>query len=277
MEKIASALFSMRGMAVGMLIFFAAIARATFIESNETTQAAKLWVYNALWFELLLVFLAINLVANIMRYKMWVREKIAMLMFHISFIVIIIGAGVTRYFGFEGRMYIAEGESVNKIETAEPYVYFHVNDGQKYQYRDSVMKFMAESYPNSVNFAAQLPGHSEVKVEYVDFKSKHVDSLRIDPKSNKKALDIVLDGMKSNYVMPGEDLDLGGAILFFSNSSDAGIHIFEQGDSLVIRATIPMQSIAMSQLQKSQQSGAPISDSLYKSIVPNTSYKLNPR
>jgi len=277
MEKLANALFSMRGMAVGMLIFFVAIARATFIESNETTQAAKLWVYNALWFELLLVFLAINLVANIMRYKMWMREKIAMLMFHISFIVIIIGAGVTRYFGFEGRMEIPEGQAVNKIMTAEPYVYFHVNDGTKYQYRDSVVKYMAESYPNSVNFATQLPGHTPVKVEYVDFKSKHIDSLVIDMKSNKKALDIVLDGMQSNYVMPGEDLNLGGAILYFSNSGDPGIHIFEQGDSLVIRATIPMQSIAMSQLQKSQQSGAPISDSLYNSIVPNTLYKLNPR
>jgi len=277
MEKLASALFSMRGMAVGLLVFFVAIARATFIESSETTQAAKLWVYNAIWFEFLLVFLAINLVANIVRYKMWRREKIAMFMFHISFIVIIIGAGVTRYFGFEGRMYIAEGEAMNRMETAEPYVYFHVNDGVKYQYRDSVMKYMAESYPNSVNFKTTLPGHSEVTVEYVDFKSKYIDSLRIDPKSNKKALDIVLDGMKSNFVLPGEDLNLGGAILFYSNSSDPGIHIFEQGDSLVLRTTIPMQSIAMSQLQKSQQSGAPISDSLYNSIVPNTVYKINPR
>lgn len=277
MEKLANALFSMRGMAVGMIIFFVAIAKATFIESSENTQAAKVWVYNALWFELLLVFLSINLVANIMRYKMWRREKVAVFAFHISFLIIILGAALTRYAGFEGMMHIREGESTNMILAAEPYVYINVNNG-KLQYRDSVKKFMAEGYPNSVNFEAAFPGRNPVTVEYVDFKSKHIDSLIYDPKSKLTALDIVVDGMQSKKLMPEEDMNLGGVVLSYSKAKVEGISIFKQGDSLVIKSALPMQSIAMPSLQKSQREpGSQIADSLYTSILPNTVSVLKPR
>src|SRR6186713_1348195 len=111
MDKLAKALFSMRAMAMGLFIFLSAIAIATFIESYESTQAAKLWIYNAKWFEILLAFLSVNLVANIFRYEMWKREKIAVLLFHLSFIVIIIGAAITRYISYEGIMPIREGEA----------------------------------------------------------------------------------------------------------------------------------------------------------------------
>lgn len=266
----------MRGMAVGMFIFFGAIAKATFIESDETTQAAKVWVYNALWFEILLVFLSINLVANIMRYQMWKREKIAVFAFHLAFLIIIIGAACTRYLGFEGMMHIREGEATNEILGAEPYVYLNVNNG-KLQYRDSIKKYMSETYPNSVNFKAEFPGRTPVTVEYVDFKSKYVDSFKIDPKSNKMALDIVVDGI-SNKVMEGEDINVGGVPLTFSKSKVEGINVYQQGDSLVIKSAMPMQSIAMSSLQKSQrQAGATIADSLYKSILPNTITVLKPK
>ena len=57
MDKLAKALLSMRAMAVGMFIFLSGIAVATFIESDQGIQAAKLWVYNALWFEILILFL----------------------------------------------------------------------------------------------------------------------------------------------------------------------------------------------------------------------------
>ena len=90
MEKFARLFFSMRMMALGMVVFLVAIAIGTFLESAYDIQTAKIIVYNAIWFELLLVFLALNLIANINRYKMWKREKIAMLMFHLSFIVILI-------------------------------------------------------------------------------------------------------------------------------------------------------------------------------------------
>jgi len=266
----------MRGMAIGMVIFFCSIAQATFIESAESTQAAKLWVYNALWFEILLLFLSLNLIANIFRYKMWLREKMSVFAFHISFLVIIIGAALTRFVGFEGQMHIREGESSSKIITAEPYVYINVNDG-KMQLRDSAMKYMAESYPNSVDFSVQFPSHkNEVTIEYVDFKSHYIDSLVFDKKSGKEVLDIVVDG-RSTFLLPGEDMDIGGAVLAYSSEKVEGVNIYKKGDSLVIKAGTPMQYIPMSMLQVAQRTGAPIPDSVYKSLLPGQEVVCHPK
>ena len=92
MDRILSSLFSMRMMAVAMIVFLVAIGAATLIESTYDIQTAKILIYNALWFEVLLTYLSIILVANIFKYKMYQREKIAMFMFHLSFLVILIGA-----------------------------------------------------------------------------------------------------------------------------------------------------------------------------------------
>ena len=183
MDKLAKALLSMRAMAVGMFIFLSGIAVATFIESDQGIQAAKLWVYNALWFEILILFLTINMVANIFRYRMWSREKIAMLLFHLSFIVIMIGAGVTRYISFEGTMPIREGETSNVLYSADPYLWVRINDGEMQATNDTKV-FMAESYPfNNANlnlwlllkmsdgyiFALQLTQQSIAVVKRVAF------------------------------------------------------------------------------------------------------------
>ena len=61
------------------------------------------------------MLLSVNMIANINRYKLWRKEKWPTLLFHISFIMIVIGAGITRYVSFEGMMSIREGEQSNPI------------------------------------------------------------------------------------------------------------------------------------------------------------------
>lgn len=123
MNKFVREFFSMKMMALGLIIFLFAIASATFLESIYNIQTAKLIVYNAIWFELLLIYLSFSLIVNIFRYKMWKREKIAMFMFHISFIVILIGAGITRYYGFEGIMKLPEPDSQTGILRPVDFIY----------------------------------------------------------------------------------------------------------------------------------------------------------
>merc|ERR1711991_830449 len=100
-------------MALGLLLFLIAIAKATFVESDYGTPASKIAVYNALWFELLLLYLSISLIVNIFRYRMYQKEKVALFAFHLSFLLIIIGAALTRYVGFEGQMRVKEGQTTN--------------------------------------------------------------------------------------------------------------------------------------------------------------------
>ncbi|HET7733032.1 MAG TPA: cytochrome c biogenesis protein ResB, partial [Paludibacter sp.] len=93
----------------------ASIGYATFAENSSGTPYAREIVYNAKWFELLLALLIVNMIGSIIRFKMTNKHKVSVLLFHLSFIVILIGAGITRYFGSEGIMHIREGETSNEI------------------------------------------------------------------------------------------------------------------------------------------------------------------
>ena len=123
----------MRLMAFLILFFFVAIGYATFIENDYGTQTAKALIYNATWFEIIIVLLTINMIANINRYKLWRKEKWPILMFHISFVIIVIGAGITRYISYEGMMPIREGDKTNLIISDRTFLHIKVHDNQ-YQY-----------------------------------------------------------------------------------------------------------------------------------------------
>ena len=114
---------SMGSMTVLLLLFATGIGIATFIENDHGTESAKVLVYNALWFEIVLVLLAINLVYNIFKYKLYGLKKLPVFLFHLGFLVIILGAAVTRYIGYEGTMHIREGETSNSMSSYNTYFY----------------------------------------------------------------------------------------------------------------------------------------------------------
>ena len=122
MKKIISFISSMFFTVLLLMMFAISIAYATFIENDYGTDTAQALIYQAWWFELLLLVGVINLIGSVIRYKLVSRKKWAILMFHLAFVLIIIGAGVTRYFGFEGSMHIREGESTNKVVSEATYI-----------------------------------------------------------------------------------------------------------------------------------------------------------
>lgn len=75
-KKILSILFSTRLMALLFLSFAIAMGAGTFIESKYNTDTAKIWVYNAWWFEAIMVFFMINFIGNIKRYQLLKKERI---------------------------------------------------------------------------------------------------------------------------------------------------------------------------------------------------------
>ena len=64
MERITKIVFSMRLGAIGLFVFLAAFGIATFIESMHGVQAAKILIYNATWFTILLAYLSIAMIVN---------------------------------------------------------------------------------------------------------------------------------------------------------------------------------------------------------------------
>ncbi|NER16933.1 cytochrome c biogenesis protein CcsA [Spongiivirga citrea] len=128
MKKISKLLFS-PSWAVFLLIAFAvSMAVATFIENDFGTATARVLVYNAWWFELIMVLLAICFAGNIYKYRLWRKEKWGILLFHLAFIVIILGAGITRYTAYEGVMRIREGETSNTVISDRNFIQVHVKD-----------------------------------------------------------------------------------------------------------------------------------------------------
>ena len=103
--------FILSPMMMGILFIVMAVslAAATFIENDFGQAAARAAVYNTLWFELLFLLLAINLTGQIFLFKLWRREKLTVLLFHAAFIVMLAGAAITRYTGYDGMMHIREG------------------------------------------------------------------------------------------------------------------------------------------------------------------------
>ncbi len=100
-------------MGVLFLMLAAVMAAATFLENDYGSGAAYSIVYNAWWFELLFLLLAVNLIGQMVIFKLYRKEKITIMLFHLSFVLMITGAAITRYTGWEGSMHIREGEDQN--------------------------------------------------------------------------------------------------------------------------------------------------------------------
>lgn len=121
MKKVSDILFSSRLMAVLLLIFAISIAVATFIENDYGSQTARAVIYNSWWFSAMLFIGIINLTGTILIHKLYRKEKLSLFIFHGAFICILLGAAITRYFGFEGYMHIRNGESSNQLVSDNTY------------------------------------------------------------------------------------------------------------------------------------------------------------
>jgi cytochrome c-type biogenesis protein CcsB len=276
MDKLLSSLFSMRWASVGLIAFLVAIGAATFIESIHGIQAAKISIYNAFWFEGLLLYLTLALVSNIFRYKMFTREKIAMLSFHLSFIVILAGAAVTRYISFEGQMVIREGTSSNFIHTADPYVLINAQEltHKAAPTLQAWKTYLSEFNSNGFEYDTKV-GKKNITLRYIDFKSDRLDSLQINQKFKESALELVTDGMRSNFLVENDVFMVGQTPFYYSSSrpnapSQApGIYLSQKDGKTWVYPSVPLKSLPMSEMQKVRASGQAPADSLFQNYPLN--------
>jgi len=107
---------------VFMLLFAFACAVGTFVENDYGTLAARSFVYNQTWFELIMVVLTIGSILNIIWFKMYKIKKFFIFFIHISFAFLLIGSTLTRYVGFEAIMTIPESTIQNKMLSNDEYI-----------------------------------------------------------------------------------------------------------------------------------------------------------
>lgn len=150
-----------------LFIFAFSMALATFIENDYGTATAWKIIYNAWWFEMVMVGLGICFLMNVFKYKLLRKEKWAILLFHISFIIILIGAGITRYASEGGIMRIREGASSNVIISSTNYLHVHLSDGKKTKTVSKQLSFSPIS-DNDFTLNANF-NNEEITVSYKKF------------------------------------------------------------------------------------------------------------
>ncbi|KAB7887088.1 cytochrome C biogenesis protein [Poseidonibacter ostreae] len=205
--KISSVLFSFKTTLILLAILAIGAGYATFIENDFGTSSARVLVYNNIWYETILVLTTINLAGIIFKYKMW--KNTPRFIFHLSFVVILIGAGVTRYVGYEGIMQIKEGTTENRMISLEPYLQVTIKDGDKKYFKEYQMEFAAlsensdfaisvEKFYNNFDHTIAF-GENEVNVLYKNyFLAKKGNA-----KMGMLTLDVTINGETQEIKLPG--------------------------------------------------------------------------
>ena len=129
-KKIFNLLFSTRLTGILFIVFAVAMAVGTFLDAGQDTSPtpySRTLIFNALWFELIMLFFIINFTGNIFKYNLFSLKKWPVLLLHFYWIFIILGAFITRYYGYEGVMSIREGETENSFISEKTYIKMYID------------------------------------------------------------------------------------------------------------------------------------------------------
>ncbi len=257
MNKLHAIFSSMKTMAALMLIFAVTIGYATFVENDYGTMTAKADIYNARWFEVLLGLLALNLLLNILKFKMARKEKILVFTFHVAFLIILIGAAVTRYFGYEGVMHIREGESSNVIVSSEPYVTFNVHkEGKSYTFQEPLYlsKHLSNTFKRTLSFEGD-----EINVNLTGYMGDARLEAVADPKGEPILNMMVTAGGSGQPVSlkKGDFFEANDVVLDFESGKTFEkpvVAISVEGDKVMMNHPMPLNTLSMN----TQQAGSMI-------------------
>ncbi len=263
MKRVLNKVFSMALMGLFLLFFFVAIACATFVENDFGTPAAQKWIYQAWWFEALIGYLSLTLCYNIYRYKLMQWKKIGSLTFHVAFLIIVLGALVTRTVGYEGIMKIREGGSSNIIYTQQTYVQMKVHDF-KQQYKYDMPVIMDGHTNNYFKHDFSFPGkEKELSVEFVSLIEHAKDTLVPAGKSDGEPyIEIVTvgdNGRRYNYLKSGQSLVDGELKVAFNDKAQTdAVSIFETDSGIYVKTPYELGYLQMSD----QSAGVVVRDSV---------------
>lgn len=225
MRKFYDFLFSMQFAGTLMLIFAGVIGAATFVENDLGTLAARIIVYDSHWFEALMLLMSISMFGSIFKYKLYQRKKHTVLIFHISFIIILIGASITRYVGEEGNMRIREGEASNQIISQNSYVKVSINNGiNRYNYSDKKLfnPYRKSRYNKTLNF-----NNEKAHIDFVRFIANAFETIVEDPygKPIISVLTMGRNGQEAKFISKGESMLIGNAVFSFETGIVNPTHV----------------------------------------------------
>ena len=243
-------LSSMKFVVLLLLIFAFSIGYATFIENDFGTDSAKALIYNTWWFELLLIILGISLILNMIKHKVFRKEKLAILTFHLSFILILVGAAITRYTGYEGMMQINKGESKNTFISDGVFLQIKVHDKDNQYLLDKNMYLSGitkkfDHTPILKNLFSNyfLVSNSDLKnnfsISYSDFEtniqdsvSKEISGIILSSSSNseKKGTELSVNEFLHKDIFFGKEVRFKDVNFTVNNIQDSSVNFIFEND-----------------------------------------------
>ena len=229
---------SNRLMAVLFFVFPAAMGFGTFIESWYSTTTAKIWIYNAWWFELIMGLFVLNFVGNIFRYRLLRKEKWAVLCIHLSFILILVGAFITRYIGYEGVMPIREGESTASFLSEKTYLTVLVDgefEGQALRKPLEKELLLSQHVENAFSIQDNFKD-KDFSITYVDFMENATEGLVLDPEGERylKIVEASDGNRHEHYIKAGDVVNIHNLLFTLDNPIQGAINIeVEEGEYFI--------------------------------------------
>lgn len=243
-----NALLSTKTTLALLMLFAAAIAAATFIENDHGAATARQVVYEAWWFEVVMIWLGINFLAHIRHYRLFHPGRRPLGLFHAAFGIIILGAGVTRYFSTEGAMHIREGSAESVFYTTTTFL-------QAREKGENGRRFERQLQVHGWNFrprAFKLGwGEPELSIAIESF----IPAARRQFGAGSDTLfDIALTigDRREDFVLPsGKELPLAGLCLAARRQAGCPIRLFKQDSIWIIESDVHLNAMDMASQQMS--------------------------
>ncbi|MEN8138044.1 MAG: cytochrome c biogenesis protein CcsA [Bacteroidota bacterium] len=242
MKRLKDILFSIVTTSLLLLAICFVIAYATFIEHNFDTQTAKALIYNSQWFNMLSVLIVINLTGSLFYNKLFSRKKWSILLFHLAFIIIIIGSAITRFYSYEGIMHLRENQKSNQILSTDTYLTVDVSNGEENKHFESRKIMSPYVY---VNFTENITAFgNKIKISGVDF---HSNALEAAIRSENGVPIITLFIQNSNgrqgriFIKQGEITQTDSLTFSFENKLQGDINFSISNSEIIVSPNVDVE------------------------------------
>lgn len=254
LKKIIAPLFSTRFMAVLFIIYAASMAAGTFIEDAYNTETARIIVYNAWWFETITILFVINFIGNIKRYQLYKKEKWATLLLHLSFILIIVGAFITRYISYEGMMLIREGQTSNQVYSDMPHITAFVDGMYKGEMKRKTIQKIA-LFSKAVENSFEINDKFDetpftIEVEEFIMNAKPTFKSTTNGKLHLKFVEASQGKRNEHYLIEGEVKMISNILVAFNKFTEGAINITKISGAYTVQA--PFEGTFMRMADKMQ-------------------------
>ena len=246
--KVVKFLFSPIMMGVLFVLFAVAMAAATFIENDFGSASAYTLVYGSAWFALILLLLAVNLTGQIFILKLYKRGKLTVFIFHASFLIILLGAAITRYFGYEGSIHIRQGQEENKCYSTDKYLGYTIKDEKGNIIAGKLSKFTMNTVSTGKFSKKFTAGGDNYEIELTQVLQNATESIADSPSGEPIISVIAASGhmsMDNLILRDGDRVTSSGYTIGLNSKEPADISLTTDSGRFYISSLSPFAQMSM--------------------------------